>query len=45
MLFSNFLNGFLNALHRDSTKLTMTPEEAQQFLQAFDMKMSYSHDI
>ena len=35
----NFLNGFLNALHRDSTKLTMTPEEAQQFLQAFDMKM------
>ena len=35
----NFLSGFLNALHRDSAKLDMTPEEAQQFLQAFDMKM------
>ena len=39
MNLDNFLSGFINAIRRDSTKLDMTPDEAQQFLQAFQVKL------
>lgn len=37
MNLDNFLAGFINAIRKDSTKLNMTPDEANQLIQEFQM--------
>lgn len=39
MNLDNFLAGFITAIRRDSSSLEMSVDEAQQFLQNFQMKM------
>lgn len=39
MNLDNFLAGFITAIKRDSTHLDMTVEEAQEFLQQYQMKL------
>lgn len=39
MNLDNFLSGFITAIRKDTTKLDMTVDEAQEFLQNFNMKM------
>jgi FKBP-type peptidyl-prolyl cis-trans isomerase len=39
MNLDNFISGFVTAIRRDSAKLDMSVEEAQQFLQNYQMKM------
>lgn len=39
MNLDNFLAGFITAIKRDSTHLEMTVEEAQEFLQQYQMKL------
>lgn len=39
MNLDNFLAAFITAIKKDSTNLTMTPDEAQQYIQQFQMKL------
>lgn len=39
MNLDNFISGFVTAIRRDSTKLEMSADEAQQFIQQFQMKL------
>ena len=44
MNLDNFLNGFVNAIRKDSTKLLMSTDEANAFLQVFQSKMRQKMD-
>lgn len=39
MNLDNFLAGFITAIKKDSVNLTMQPEDAQQFIQSYMMKL------